>query len=118
MTRRYLLLVIAIFALAFLAPAWPWLSGAVTIPYDAKSTFLPAVEFMARAFAAGESPFWTPNVFAGFPNIADPQSMLASPLHVMLGLTGATGFRAVDAVSFAYLFLGGLGIILYFRDRG
>ncbi len=70
--------VVAIFALLFLVPAWPWLSGAVTIPYDAKSTFLPPVQFMARAFAAGESPFWTPNVFAGWPNIADPPNAKAS----------------------------------------
>src|SRR3954465_12793988 len=119
MTRRYLLLVIAIYALAFLVPAWPWLSGVVTVPYDAKSTFFPPVEFMARAFATGESPIWTPNVFAGWPNIADPQSMLFSPLHVLLALLSpAPGFRANDAVSFGYLFIGGLGIILYFRDRG
>src|SRR6478609_6976157 len=120
MTRQPPLpLIIAIFALAFLVPAWPWLSGAVTVPYDAKSTFLPPVEFLARAFATGESPFWTPNVFAGWPNIADPQSMLFSPLHVLLALASETpGFRANDAVAFAYLFIGGLSIILYFRDRG
>ena len=111
--------VVAIFALCFLVPAWPWLAGAVTIPYDAKSTFLPPVQFMARAFASGESPFWSPNVFAGWPNVADPQSMLASPLHVLLALASdAPGLRANDGVTFAYLFLGGLGIILYFRDRG
>src|ERR1700752_2968545 len=103
-----LLLAIAIFALAFLVPAWPWLSGAVTVPYDAKSTFLPPVEFMARAFAMAESPFWTPNVFAGWPKVADPQSMLTSPLHVLLALVAAApGFIAVDGVTFAYLFLGG-----------
>src|SRR5215217_2349210 len=114
-----LTLTIAIFALAFLVPAWPWLSGAVTVPYDAKSTFFPPVAFMARAFATGESPFWTPNVFAGWPNIADPQSMLTSPLHVLLALVSATpSMRANDAITFAYLFAGGLGIILYFRDRG
>src|SRR5947209_2555597 len=120
MTRQPpLLLVIAIFALAFVIPAWPWLSGAVTIPYDAKSTFLPPVEFMARAFHSGESPFWTPNIYAGWPNIADPQSMLTSPLHVLLALASAVpGLWANDAVTFAYLFIGGLGIILYFRDRG
>ena len=54
-----------LFALLFLVPAWPWLSGAVTIPYDAKSTFLPPVAFMGRGFASGEWPFWTPNVYAG-----------------------------------------------------
>src|ERR1043166_953985 len=113
-----LLVTVALFALAFLVPAWPWLSGAVTVPYDAKSTFLPPLAFMARAFATAESPFWTPNVFAGWPNIADPQSLLASPLHVLLALGGQTGFRAVDAVTFAYLFIGGLGIILHFRERG
>ena len=120
MTRQPpLAFVVAIFALAFLVPAWPWLSGAVTIPYDAKSTFFPPVEFMARAFHAGESPFWMPNVFAGWPNIADPQSMLTSPLHVLLAAASATpGIWANDAMTFAYLFLGGLGIILYFRDRG
>jgi hypothetical protein len=112
-------LIIAIFALAFLVPAWPWLSGAVTIPYDAKSTFLPPVEFMARAFHSGESPFWTPNIYAGWPLIADPQSMLTSPLHVLLALTGeGASFRANDAVVFAYLFAGGVAVILYFRDRG
>jgi hypothetical protein len=110
---------VAIFALAFVIPAWPWLSGAVTVPYDAKSTFLPPVEFMARAFANGESPLWAPNVFAGWPNVSDPQSMLLSPLHVLLAIVNeAPGFLANDAVAFAYLFAGGLGIILYFRDRG
>src|SRR5256885_15219223 len=110
---------IALFALLFLVPAWPWLSGAVTIPYDAKSTFLPPVEFMARAFHSGESPFWTPNVFAGWPNIADPQSMLTSPLHVLLALASAApGLQANDAVTFAYLFIGGLGGILSFLGRG
>src|SRR6185436_11840396 len=114
-----LALVVAIFALAFLVPAWPWLSGAVTVPYDAKSTFFPPVEFMARAFHSGVSPFWMPNVFAGWPNIAAPQSMLTSPLHVLLAAASAVpGLWANDAVTFAYLFIGGLGIILYFRDRG
>src|SRR4051794_10203062 len=119
-TRRMpLILTIAIFALAFLLPAWPWLSGAVTVPYDAKSTFFPPVAFMAHAFASGESPFWTPNIYAGWPNVADPQSMLTSPLHVLLALLGGgASFRANDAVTFAYLFIGGLAIILYFRDRG
>ena len=62
MTQRApfpLALTVAIFAVAFLIPSWPWLSGAVTVPwlsgavtvpYDAKSPFLPPVEFMARAF--------------------------------------------------------------------
>jgi hypothetical protein len=110
---------VAVFALAVLASAWPWLSGAVTIPWDAKSQFFPQVQFLASSLARGEWPWWTPNVFAGWPQIADPQSLLFSPLHVLLAaLDPAVGLRAFDAVTFAYLLLGGAGIILFFHDRG
>src|SRR6266852_3725210 len=51
-------LAIAVFALVFLLPAWPWLSGAVTIPWDAKSQFFPQVQFLATSFARGEWPWW------------------------------------------------------------
>src|SRR5437667_3111969 len=107
-------LAIAVFALAFLVPAWPWLSGAVTIPWDAKSQFLPPLQFLAASIGRGEWPWWTPNVFAGWPMICDPQSLLFSPLHVLLaGLHPDIGLRAFDGVTFIYLFLGGLGIILF-----
>lgn len=110
---------LAIYACAFLVIAWPWLSGAVTIPWDAKSQFFPQQEFLARALAEGQSPFWTPNVFAGWPQIADPQSLIFSPLHFLLALfVPAPSLRAVDAVTFAALFVGGIGMILLFRDRG
>jgi hypothetical protein len=110
---------IAMFALAFLLPTWPWLAGAVTIPWDAKSQFFPPVQFLASSLQRGEWPWWTPNVFAGWPEISDPQSLLFSPLHVLLAVFNtAISLRAFDAVTFAYLFLGGVGIILFFRDRG
>src|SRR5204863_1129705 len=80
-------LAIGIFALAFLVPTWPWLSGAVTIPWDAKSQFFPPVQFLATSIARGEWPWWTPNVFAGWPLICDPQSLLFSPLHFLLAAT-------------------------------
>src|SRR5216684_2296704 len=108
-----------VFAFAFLLPTWPWLSGAVTIPWDAKSQFFPPVQFLATSIARGEWPWWTPNVFAGWPLISDPQSLLFSPLHVLLAASNsAVSLRAFDAVTFVYLFLGGLGILLFFRDRG
>ncbi len=117
--RVGLSLAAAVFAIAFLVPAWPWLSGAVTIPWDAKSQFFPPVQFLASSIARGEWPWWTPNVFAGWPMICDPQSLLFSPLHVLLAVFDRDiGFRAFDAVTFAYLFLGGVGVILLFRDRG
>src|SRR3954453_5651083 len=117
--RVRLIVSLAIFALVFLLPAWPWLSGAVTIPWDAKSQFFPQVQFLAGSLARGEWPWWSPNVFAGWAEISDPQSLLFSPLHVLLAaLNPVVSLRAFDAVTFAYLFLGGVGIILFFRDRG
>jgi hypothetical protein len=114
-----LFLTISLFSLASVLLAWPWLSGRVTIPWDAKSQFLPPLQFLAASLASGQSPFWTPNVFAGWPLISDPQSLIFSPLHFLLAYFDPTpSFRAVDALTFAYLMLGGVGIILYFRDRG
>jgi hypothetical protein len=109
----------AIYLIAFFLLAWPWLSGAVTIPWDAKAQFRPELQFLARSLHGGQSPFWTPNVFAGWPQIADPQSLIFSPLHLLLAaFSPAPSFRAADAVVFAALFIGGFGIILFFRDRG
>lgn len=114
-----LLAALAIYLLGFLVLSWPWLSGAVTIPWDAKAQFQPELQFLARSLHEGQSPFWTPNVFAGWPQIADPQSVIFSPLHLLLAAFAlAPSFRASDAVVFAALFLGGLGVILFFRDRG
>ena len=57
----------------------PWLTGLVTIPYDAKAHFQAQIQFLAQAWHSGDSPFWTPNVFTGSPQIADPQSLIFSP---------------------------------------
>ena len=109
-----------LYTVAFLALAWPWLSGAVEIPYDAASQFYPQVAFLARSFATGQSPFWTPNIFAGWPQIADPQSLIFSPLHVHRGAARrqaqARGWPT--SLVFALLYAGGAGVILFFRDRG
>jgi hypothetical protein len=67
---------LGLFASGWLVLTWPWLSGAVTVPWDAKAHFYPQLVFLARSLHTGDSPFWTPNVFAGHPQIADPQSLL------------------------------------------
>src|SRR5215467_9661629 len=104
---------------AFAVLSWPWLSGAVTLPWDAKAQFQSELQFLASSLARGESPFWTPNVFAGWPQIADPQSLIFSPLHLALAALDPTpSFREADFVTFAYLFIGGIGLLLFFRDRG
>ncbi|MCI4677609.1 hypothetical protein K9U39_03215 [Rhodoblastus acidophilus] len=108
-----------LFLLASLYLAWPWLSGQVTIPWDAKAGFQPQLSFLAHALHSGQSPFWTPNVFAGMPQIADPQSLIFSLPHLLLAvLVAQPTFQQADAVAFLMLTLGGIGWMLYFRDRG
>ena len=118
-TERFSLVVaIAIFALAFTVLGWPWFSGVVTIPYDAKSSFFPQLHFLARSLAEGQSPFWSPHIYAGWPQIADPQSLIFSPFHLLLALFDPVpSFRAADGVAFALLFVGGVGVILFCRER-
>lgn len=108
----------ACFALVWLAFCWPWLSGAVTIPYDAKAHFQTQIHFLAQAIHSGQSPLWLPHAFAGSPQIADPQSMIFSPALLLALLSPEPSFRAVDTLVLAHLLVGGLGMLLFFRERG
>jgi hypothetical protein len=96
---------------------WPWLSGAVTIPFDAKAHFQAQIQFLAQALHSGQSPFWTHNVFGGSPQVADPQSLIFSPAILLALLTPSPSFRAVDAYVLAHLLAGGLAVLMFFRDR-
>ncbi|MDP3256666.1 hypothetical protein [Bosea sp. (in: a-proteobacteria)] len=96
---------------------WPWLSGAVTIPFDAKAHFQAQIQFLARALHSGQSPFWTHNVFGGSPQVADPQSLIFSPAILLALLSPAPSFRAVDTYVLAHLLAGGLALMMLFRDR-
>ena len=101
------------------ALASPWLTGLVTVPWDAKAHFQPQLQFLADSIHRGESPFWNPFVFAGSPHVADPQSLVFSPAHlVVAALDPAPGLVAADAVAFGMLLVGALGMLLLFRDRG
>jgi hypothetical protein len=110
---------VAFFLLAALVVGWPWLSGRVTFPWDSKAHFQPQIEFLAQTLARGESPFWTPFVFSGHPQIADPQSMIFSPPFLVLAaLDAAPSLWATDTTLLAMIFLSGAALIIWFRDQG
>ena len=110
---------LAMFGLAALIVGWPWLSGRVTIPWDAKAHFQPQIQFLAQSLAQGQSPAWAPFVFSGHPQIADPQAMIFSPPFLLLALVDrAPSLWAVDATVLAFVFLGGAALMLWFRDQG
>ncbi|MEJ0078529.1 MAG: hypothetical protein WDO17_24430 [Alphaproteobacteria bacterium] len=111
-------LAIALFLVAWGVLSWPWLSGAVTIPYDAKALFQAELQFLANAIHQGQSPFWSPNVFGGVPQIADPQSLIFSPMVLLALLAPHPSFHALDVAVLAMLALGGLSVLMFFQDRG
>ncbi|MEO1694113.1 MAG: hypothetical protein AAFR55_02625 [Pseudomonadota bacterium] len=106
-------------AVIWLGFAWPWLSGAVTIPWDGKAHFAPQVQFLAASMERGEWPWWTPHIFAGHPQIADPQAMIFSPPMLLLAAMDATpSVTAIDrAVLLAVLFAGA-GVVAWGRLAG
>jgi len=108
----------AAFVLAWVILCSPWLSGELTIPYDAKAHFQAQLQFLANALHTGQSPFWTPNVFAGSPQIADPQSLIFSPAIFIAYFFPQPTFLLVDTYVLALLGCSGLAILLFFRDRG
>ncbi|WP_090709257.1 MULTISPECIES: hypothetical protein [unclassified Beijerinckia] len=111
-------LAILAFAVGSLVFAWPWLFGGWTIPWDAKAHFYPQLTFLARSIHEGQWPFWTPNIFGGHPQIADPQSLIFSPPYLLLALLSPVpSFAAFDGVLFFMLFAGGVAIILLFKDE-
>ena len=63
---------------------------------------------------AGQSPFWTPNVFAGWPQIADPQSLIFSPLHLLLAAFGPAGADGVTHIQYS----GGLAAAVSGGNHG
>lgn len=118
-TRWPLASVFCIVFLGWLALSWPWLSGAVTIPWDAKAHFHPQLQFLADSWHRGLSPFWTPYVFSGSPQVADPQSLIFSPSFALIAaLNPAPDFRWSDGAVLGTLLGGALAIVLIFRDRG
>ncbi len=112
---------ILVFCLVGLLWAWialPWLSGEVTIPYDAKAHFQAQIQFLANALHRGDSPFWTPNIFGGSPQIADPQSLIFSPAFLLALFDKAPSFRTMDAYVLVLLLCGGLACARFGQERG
>lgn len=110
---------VLVYLAALALMTWPWISGRVSIPWDSKAHFLPQIQFLAQSLWAGELPWWNPYVFSGQPQIADPQSMIFSPPYLLLALVNPSpGPWAQDVTLLAAMAAGGVGLILWFRDKG
>lgn len=100
----------------WLATLWtvlvlPFLTGRRLIDYDSVEAFYPAAFFNAQSLRAGEWPWWNPFVYAGHPQVADPQGLVFSPLLALLMLLPERPSVVwFDGCVLLHLLVGGLGV--------
>ena len=70
--------------------ARPLFDAAASIQWDAVDVHYSAQKYFADHVLSGRLPFWTPNVFSGFPLLADPQTGAWYPLNWPFFLLGVT----------------------------
>ena len=116
--RHELTRAIGLYLIGWLILSWPWLSGHYTVPWDAKAHFYPQFAFLARVLQYGNIPYWNPYIFAGTPQISDPQSLIFSLPHFLVALFNHDPSMVIfDAITFAMLGCGGIAIIMFFHDK-
>lgn len=98
---------------------WPFLSAHRIIGFDSLEQFYPTVFFNSQSIRSGDWPWWNPHIYAGFPQIADPQGMLFAPLLMvlMVGMPSPTP-AWFDVAVLIHLLLGALGVIAIARASG
>jgi hypothetical protein len=108
---RGLALTLAVIAVLWAIAAARWVLTDTVVPWDSKNQFYAFFRFLASALAAGDSPFWNPYHYGGHPSVADPQSLIFSPLFfVWAWFDPSPSMRAFDLVVYAHLLLGGLAV--------
>jgi hypothetical protein len=66
---------------------------------------------LSATLRAGDWPFWNPYHYGGHPSVADPQSLVFSPVFVAWGaLDPVPTMRAFDLIVLAHLLVGGIAM--------
>jgi len=112
------------YAILLLVVVWlilcrPWFIEGRVIPYDSKDQFYPFLYFVAESLRSGDSPFWNPYIYGGYPMVSDPQSMIFSPLALGLALIPEhMTYGWMDFIELIHLLIGAVGILLFCRRSG
>jgi hypothetical protein len=95
----------------WLTAASRWIIKDAVVPWDSKNQFYAFFRFLSATLRAGDWPFWNPYHYGGHPSVADPQSLVFSPVFVAWGaMDSAPTMRAFDLVVLAHLLIGGITI--------
>jgi hypothetical protein len=88
-----------------------WVVSDSVVPWDSKNQFYAFFRFLCATLHAGDWPFWNPYHYGGHPSVADPQSLVLSPVFFIWGaLDPAPSMRTFDLVILAHLLAGGIAI--------
>ena len=113
-------------AAATLIVATVWLAGLLrtvlagkTVPWDAKNQFYAFFVFLARSLHEGTSFLWNPYHYGGHPSVADPQSLIFSPVFlVWAAFDRAPSMLTFDVLVWLHLLAGGLAMTAIGARRG
>ena len=91
----------------------PWFIERRVIPWDSPDVFYSFARFASQSIRSGQSPFWNPYVYGGYPMASDPQSMIFSPVAVILMLlVDKPTIYWFDSVELLHVLIGGIGMLL------
>lgn len=103
---------IALVSTIWIAAVAHWIARGAVVPWDSKNQFYAFFRFLSSTLHAGAWPFWNPYHYGGHPSVADPQSLIFSPVFVAwAALDPLPTMRAFDIVVQAHLLAGGLAIV-------
>ena len=109
---RRLAISIALVSTIWIVAVAHWIARDAVIPWDSKNQFYAFFRFLSATLHSGAWPFWNPYHYGGHPSVADPQSLVFSPVFVVwAALDPLPTMRAFDIVVQAHLLLGGLAIV-------
>ena len=116
---RQAALSIALISTVWIVAAAHWIGKNAVIPWDSKNQFYAFFRFLSGTLQAGKCPFWNPYHYGGHPSVADPQSLIFSPVFVVWGaLDASPTMRAFDVVVLAHLLTGGIAMAIIGRRAG
>ncbi len=95
----------------WLVAASRWIVSDTVVPWDSKNQFYAFFRFLSATLRAGDWPFWNPYHYGGHPSVADPQSLVLSPVFVAWGaFDPAPTMQTFDLIVLAHLLAGGIAI--------
>ena len=105
--------------IVWLLAAAQWPLNDLVVPWDSKNQFYTFFRFLAEAVHEGSIPFWNPYHYGGHPSIADPQSLIFSPLFLIWAFFDPSPtLKAFDLIVYSHLLVGGLALARFGLKSG